>query len=78
MKQNILYVGLDVDDTRKLPCQVDTSKVSTLALSKASAGVNPPRLSWSRSSLYSSIQFQVISRTSSRLQTSPGQRRILD
>ena len=52
--------------SRKLPRQVDSSKVEDLAFSSASMGVIPPRLSWSRSSLYSSIQAQVISRTSSR------------
>ena len=56
--------------SRKLPCQVDHSKVETLALARTSAGVSPPRPSWSLSSLYSSIQAQVISRTSSRFRNS--------
>ena len=51
---------------RKLPRQVDSPKVEDLAFSSASMGVIPPRLSCSRSSLYSSIQAQVISLTSSR------------
>ena len=51
---------------RKLPCQVDHSKVETLALARTAAGVSPPRPAWSLSSLYSSIQAQVIARTSSR------------
>ena len=55
---------------RKLPRQVDHSKVEDLALFNASAGVIPPRLSWSRSSLYSSIHAHVISRTSSRSRNS--------
>ncbi len=38
---------------RKLPRQVDNPKVEDLAFANASAGVTPPRLSWSRSSLYS-------------------------
>jgi hypothetical protein len=57
-------------ELRKLPRQVDHSKVEDLALFNASAGVIPPRLSWSRSSLYSSIHAHVISRTSSRSRNS--------
>ena len=36
---------------RKLPRQVDNPKVEDLAFANASAGISPPRLSWSRSSL---------------------------
>ena len=42
--------------TRKLPCQVDSSKVEfPAACCRASAGVRSPSASWGRSSLYSSI-----------------------
>ena len=51
---------------RKLPRQVDSSNVEDLAFSRTSMGVMPPRLSWSRSSLYPSIQAQAISRISSK------------
>ena len=63
-------MGMTFLALRKFPRQVDHSKVETLALARASAGVIPSRPSWSLSSLYSSIQAQVISRTSSRLRNS--------
>ena len=55
---------------RRLPRQVDTSKVEFLAFSNASAGVNPPRLSGARAALEANSQGQVISLTSSRFRNS--------
>ena len=67
---NLSHHHFTLNSSRKLPRQVDHSKVEDLALFNASAGVIPPRLSWSRSSLYSSIHAHVISRTSSRSRNS--------
>ena len=54
--------------TRKLPRQVDSSKVEVLAVSRSrnNLGGNPPSASCGRSSLYAIIHHQATSLTSSR------------
>lgn len=64
ISRTIQYVGRH----RKLPRQVDSSKVEFPAVRVAyTMGGRPPSASWGRCSLYSWIQCRVISRTSSKL-----------